>query len=292
MAKRVQSHPENRLPQLNSQELKQAIRRIARRIDELNQFDPQVVSERDDPAISGLEAAIGATLAEVFGEDTGDYWRYQNATSLDQAPIFMGRPTPISEVRDGLERGKAGALSLLRMAERQCVERLEDLNEAEELPVAGTPEANHAADSRDIFVVHGRDEAAKAQVARVVERLGYRPVILNEKPNKGRTLIEKFEEEADVGFAIVLMTPDDLGSLAGEEPTPRARQNVILELGYFIGRLGRDRVCTLKIGNLDMPSDVIGVVYTEMDTGGAWRYTLAAEMKAAGYDVDLNKLAQ
>lgn len=287
MPRRTERRTENRLLQLNSLELRQAIRRIDRRIEDLSQFDPQSISSRGDPLISSLQASIGATLSDVFGEDSEDYWRYSSAVSLDTAPIIVGRPQPTHVVRDGFQTGKEQALALLHAAKRQCVERLEDLGEAAESATPTSPSAN----SHDIFVVHGRDEAARAQVARVVEQLGYRPVILNEQPNKGRTLIEKFEEEADVGFAIVLMTPDDLGGLEGDTPTPRARQNVILELGYFIGRLGRDRVCTLKTGKIEIPSDVIGVGYTEMDAGGAWRFTLASEMKAAGYDVDLNKLA-
>ena len=113
---------------------------------------------------------------------------------------------------------------------------------------------------------------------------------MHEQANKGRTIIEKVEAESDVGFAVVLLTPDDIGSVQGGTPEPRARQNVILELGYFIGRLGRERVCALKRGALDIPSDFTGVVWTEMDDANGWRTSLARELMAAGYDIDWNKV--
>ena len=145
--------------------------------------------------------------------------------------------------------------------------------------------------SRKIFIVHGHDGGARDAVARTVSELGLDPVILHEKPNQGATLIEKFEKNADVGFAIILLTPDDEGRAKKEKSlSERARQNVILEMGYFIGRLGRDHVMVLRKGDIEMPSDVVGVVYEPLDDGGAWRFKLGKELQAAGYDVDLNKL--
>ena len=96
---------------------------------------------------------------------------------------------------------------------------------------------------------------------------------------------------SDVGFAIVLLTPDDVGrALLEVIEKPRARQNVILELGFFIGKLGRERVCALKTAELEIPSDFGGVVYTEMDKHEAWKMNLAKELKAAGYYIDMNKM--
>ena len=100
--------------------------------------------------------------------------------------------------------------------------------------------------SNRTFIVHGHDGEARETVARFLEGIGYIPVILHEQPNMGRTIIEKVEANSDVGFAIVLLTPDDEGCVKGGKPEPRARQNVLFELGYFLGRLGRDRVCALK----------------------------------------------
>ena len=108
--------------------------------------------------------------------------------------------------------------------------------------------------------MHGREEEPREAVARFLERLGFQPIILHEQANQGRTVIEKVEDNSDVGFAVIILTPDDMGNLKGEEPQPRARQNVLLELGYFIGKLTRKRVCTLKVGELEIPSDWRGVV--------------------------------
>lgn len=146
--------------------------------------------------------------------------------------------------------------------------------------------------SNKVFIVHGHDETAKLDMARTLEKLGFEAIILHEQPDAGRTIIEKFEDYADVNFAVVLYTECDLGR-AKEEPEGsekyRARQNVVLEHGFFIGRLGRDHVCALVKGNVETPGDLSGVVYVPMDKAGAWKMSLAKNMKAAGLSVDTNK---
>jgi len=130
--------------------------------------------------------------------------------------------------------------------------------------------------------VHGHDDAMREAVARYVAAIGLDPIILAEQTNGGRTVIEKFEKNADVGYAIILLSPDDQHQGIG-----RARQNVILEWGYFIGRLGRAHVCALKKGNVELPSDILGMVWQEFDAGGAWKQRLAQELVEAGYSIDL-----
>lgn len=148
-------------------------------------------------------------------------------------------------------------------------------------------------DSYKIFLVHGHDEAAKETVARYLEKLKLHPIILHEQPNSGRTVIEKFEKySGDVGFAVVLLTPDDVGA-SNIDPTslqPRARQNVVLELGYFLGKLTRTRVCALYKNGVDIPSDIQGVLYIEMDKSGAWKTKLAQELVQAKCPIDLSGL--
>lgn len=144
-----------------------------------------------------------------------------------------------------------------------------------------------------VFIVHGHDDKVKETVARFVEKLGLEAIILHEQANRGQTIIEKFERHADVGFAVILLTPDDVGAskaaqAAGEPLNDRARQNVVFELGYFIGKLGRPHVCALHEG-VEIPSDLHGLVYVPYDAGGVWRYHLAKEMKASGMDIDMNK---
>jgi predicted nucleotide-binding protein len=138
--------------------------------------------------------------------------------------------------------------------------------------------------------VHGHDEALKQEVARYLEKLGLNAIILAEQPNGGQTLIEKLEAHAErASFAIVLLTPDDVGAVRDPDPTykPRARQNVIMELGYFIGLLGRARVCALHKGDIEKPSDILGVVYVAVE--GDWKLQLVREMKAAKLSFDTNK---
>ena len=145
----------------------------------------------------------------------------------------------------------------------------------------------------EIFIVHGRDDGTKDTVARFIEKLHLEVTILHEKPSGGKTIIEKLEEYADnAGYAIVILTPDDVGALKDrieDESKPRARQNVVFELGYFIGKLGRDRVCPIFKGKVEKPSDIDGIVYVTMENED-WKQKLGQEMKNAGFTVDMNKI--
>ncbi|QDT84602.1 TIR domain-containing protein [Gimesia chilikensis] len=134
-----------------------------------------------------------------------------------------------------------------------------------------------------VFIVHGHDSELKVTVARFLEHLKLTPIILHEKPNGGNTIIEKFECYSDVEFSIVLLTPDDVGAAKSEKSDlkKRARQNVIFEFGYFIGKLGRDRVCALYCDDIELPSDYDGVLYIKVDSEGAWKTKLAQEFVRA-----------
>ena len=153
---------------------------------------------------------------------------------------------------------------------------------------------NERTNTKEVFVIHGRDEGTRATVARFLEQLNLKPVILDEQSNRGLTIIEKFERHAQVGFAVALLTPDDAGSLQGDGSNlnPRARQNVIFELGFFIGKLGRKGVCALTKGNVEIPSDYAGVVYIPLDDSEGWKVKLFRELKNAGFDVDANRMVE
>jgi predicted nucleotide-binding protein with TIR-like domain len=142
-----------------------------------------------------------------------------------------------------------------------------------------------------IFVVHGRALGRKDEVARLLEQLGLDPIVLHERPNQGRTVLEKFEEHAQkAGYAVVLLTADDVGAQAGARVTkPRARQNVVFELGFFFGALGRGRVAVLYEAGVELPSDIGGLAYIPIDDAGAWKVLLAKELKHANFAVDLNR---
>lgn len=180
---------------------------------------------------------------------------------------------------------------------REKIHRLESVRDRLELvPLAvGVVKPGRTAVARDrtnkVFVVHGHDEAARESVARFLERIGIEAVILHEQATGGRTIVEKLEHYADVDFAVVLLTPDDVGGVETSSPDklqPRARQNVVLELGFFVGKLGRRHVCALYKGSLELPSDYLGVGYVALDEGGGWRLQLAKELRGAGFSVDMN----
>jgi len=141
-----------------------------------------------------------------------------------------------------------------------------------------------------VFVVHGQNQAARESVVSFLEAVGLRGIVLHEQPNMGRHLLTKFIEEAElITFAVVLMTDDDEGRLKGKSLAPRARQNVILELGYFLAHLGQRRVCALITPGLETPSDFDGIVYIKMDGPGLWKTELRRELVAAAMPLIENK---
>ncbi len=144
----------------------------------------------------------------------------------------------------------------------------------------------------DIFIVHGHDDLSKTEVARFIEQIDFNPIILHEQANAGTTIIEKIEKFSNVGFGIVLYTPCDLGAKTSEinAPKSRARQNVVFEHGYLNGKLGRHNVCALVKGDIEVPNDISGLVYIQMDTHGAWKLALSKELREANYNVDMNKV--
>lgn len=142
-----------------------------------------------------------------------------------------------------------------------------------------------------VFIVHGHDHGTLQTVARFLERLDLTVIILHERPSEGATIIEKLETHGQASFAVILLTPDDVGAVATEQDKlkSRARQNVVLELGYFLGRLGRRRVAALVSKGVELPSDYSGVVYIPLDDQ-TWQFLLAKELKAAGLPIKADAL--
>jgi predicted nucleotide-binding protein len=203
-------------------------------------------------------------------------------------------PTPLHEKIDDYQ----DSVKLKVTALESIVGRLELIPEPQSNAITSntaqqaSPTANNTA-----FVVHGRDDIAKLEVSAFLRDVGVRPIVLNDQPSKGQTIIEKLESYAgEASFAVVLLTPDDTGKAKNDKTEhARARQNVILEPGYFIGRLGRSNTCALykrevQLPDFELPSDYNGVVYAPMDVNGGWKIQLAKELKAAGLKVDMNKL--
>ena len=148
-------------------------------------------------------------------------------------------------------------------------------------------------EKQKVFIIHGHDTAVLQELARTLALLGLKAVILQEQADHGRTLFEKLEDSTNADFVVVLYTGCDLGRAkdAGpEEAKPRARQNVLFEHGFCLHKLGRKRVCFLVEEGVEIPSDLSGLTYIPLDSGGAWRFTLAGNMKAAGLQVDVNDI--
>ncbi len=231
---------------------------------------------------------VQVTITHTFGTDSSHGTDFNN---INYSLMAFSSGTPDSAFQAAYERGLESATAVLQ----SMIDEIEEYWEEEKQSPKAFDAGSSISRSRSrVFVIHGHDESARESVARFLEQLELKAVILHEQPNMGRTIIEKFEDHADVDFAVVLLTPDDVGALAknGDEMKPRARQNVILELGFFLGKLGRERVCPLVKGDVETPSDYDGVVYTPLDDTGGWRTRLIQELKVAGFDIDANRAFQ
>lgn len=247
--------------------------------------DQPVLKESDeDPRIS----LARDYLTRVFGSNSPNVSVVIHAQG--DGGVYMG----ISD--QGYQQYLRSSLSNKIKLLEACIEQLQTDIELQTTPSksVGTSEAQgvNVPPTSKVFVVHGHNHGMKEAVARFLERLGLDPVVLHEKPNAGRTIIEKFSEYADVQFAVVLLTADDEGKSRGSETPPslRARQNVLLELGYFLGKLGRARVCALYDAGVEIPSDYQGVLFVELDKSDRWRFDLVRELRGAGFDVDANRI--
>jgi predicted nucleotide-binding protein len=225
-------------------------------------------------------------LKQAFNNENNTYKITYDDVNDWVGRIFGGPDTAQERYRHLREKigNKIGNLE-------ELVEKVDLLkSELSELPVI-EESTSSISDSNNVFIVHGHNIAIQQSVARVIEKLGLNPVILGEQPNQGKTVIEKFEKYSNVGFAIIILTDDDEGKSKSEiNMKNRARQNVILELGYFNGKLGRERVLPLYSEGVELPSDIHGLLYTPLDKAGNWKFAIVQELKAAGYTVDANKL--
>lgn len=268
--------------------MRAGIRRLGLRIAEVHAFKPEAF-DGDDSVLTRLHASIDDALDRTFGKGTPEYNRYCYAADFSY-PLNFVNPTPLHTKQVALAKCKKNSLALLEQAVMSLTEQLEDAAAAPEPAAAPTPASQERSDK--IFIVHGHDNEAKQTVARFISDLGLKPTILHEQPSQSRTIIEKLEAHSDVGFAVVLFTPDDEGRAKGEEQLKdRARQNVVAELGYFVGHLKRNRVCALVKGKIEVPSDFSGVVYVDFDAASNhWKVELARELRAAKYQLNMDAL--
>jgi hypothetical protein len=266
----------------------------------LNAQTPDVIDQLDELAPSD------AARAHI-----GDIARYLASLDQSTAAHVLRQAGAQGEFADGWDPilgGSTPATFIDMFLRRQSTSVLTDLAELvapeEPEPPAPEPEAAPAPEPEPerretvdregpIFLVHGHAADIRNDAARTIERVTDREVIvLHEQTEGGRTVIEKFEAHAETAaYAVVLLTGDDVGGVrTSGETRPRARQNVIFELGFFYAVLGRARVAVLAQGDVERPSDVAGLLYITVDPGGAWRYKLTNELEAAGIPVDRGRV--
>jgi len=157
---------------------------------------------------------------------------------------------------------------------------------------AAEPESASAY-SNKVFIVYGHDTEAREQLELLLRRMKLEPVVIQNLPASGQTIIEKLESNSDVTFACVLLTPDDQGHAMGKaaEIRPRARQNVVLELGMFLAKLGRKRVAILHKGDVELPSDINGLLYIPFkDRVDEVKERVAADLQEAGFTINIKDL--
>lgn len=266
----------------------------------------QALRDRIDLAKQIIPRPIRSEGDLVKAEEAERKWRNYNVillqrlfTTDDFADEYSSHQVHVHQASDPYTDPSVNdlGLRLIETVKRQIatlesvIERVELLYET----AAFTSPTDPKRDPTKVFIVHGHDGETRETVKRFVEKLGLEAIILHERPNKGRTIITKFRDEAtSVGFAIVLMTPDDVGGVPGlamNRLKHRARQNVVFEFGFFIGKLGADRVAALMKGDIERPSDLDGVVYISLDSN-SWPGQLGRELEAVGYAVDWGKVTE
>ena len=257
-----------------------ALKRLQRLFEQI----PEIRSSgHGSAALKTWEKNIKIVLAELYGESSLVFKEFDGIW-FDPGQYYQGQPESdfVRAFSSGIDQA-AGFLE----------SRIGDLREVVEPANAGTraPSVTPDPDGRRIFVVHGHAHGHKETVARFLAKLDLEPIILHEQADQGKTLIEKFEVyAAGVQCAVVILTADDIASSKAnpEQKELRARQNVILELGFFVGKLGRERTFALVEKGVTLPSDIHGVVYIPLDNE-EWRLRLVKELKAAGLQLDANR---
>ena len=271
-----------RYGEVPADQLSMAIAKLKRRLASIIAVPAPLDDNEIDLRAQTICNTSNETYREIFGPDSLQAQEAKATTGVFYDPNTLTWHEDLKT----FERARRRVAGQLETTIVLLEEKLADVGFAGPSDSASIPEAAAAA-SGAVFLVHGHDGPVKIEVARLLERAGLEVTILHEQANGGRTVMEKFEDHAGTAaFAVVLLTPDDVGGPVGGQMTPRARQNVVGEMFWFAGKLGRKRVCALRKGDVEIPSDFAGLVYTDLDDRGAWKQELLRELQNAGYMVD------
>ena len=265
---------------MNAQNKAEALAGLERVLEQVPHIEG---SSNDSPDFERWHGNATAAIRHAFGDESDQLSNFKKIRFIPIA-VWSGQKADSQEpFLRGMRSAKAQLESMIDEVKAYWPEEESKITDRDSV-------VGRRSGSRRVFLIHGHDEAAKLAVERFLRQLDMEPVILAEQPSGGRTIIEKVEAHADVDYAVALLTADDVGSRHGEDATrPRAIQNLIFELCYFIGCLGRNGVCALTKGQPEIPSDYSGVVYIPMESD-AWKEPLFKELKAADFEVDANKV--
>lgn len=264
-------------PTLDPEKAKELFKR------QIGKINDQLKLQYDDPEVDSWDNFTEQLIIQAFGKPHGNLNAFYNAKHA--GPIWMGMPD------EALQNNHVKGRENLRKLLEGFIDQLElfNSNRQMEQEKIDTTVSRSSIKSRKIFIVHGHDDKSKTELTLILTKLGFDPIILHEQANVGMTVIEKLEKNSDVGYAFILLTPDDLGKKKGDSSDlPRARQNVVFEFGLFIGKLGRGNVCCLYTGNVELPSDLQGIVYVPFETSvNEVQLDIVKELRAIGYEINL-----
>lgn len=267
--------------------------RPERAIEELIRLRDQSVNDpavqSDSPEHDRWRASVDAVMANAIPATSNTFQEFRGLSY--HIGVWTGAPGEEAEDRRYFASQVRRAAALIDAA---IYELGLLVDETTSDGAASTPGSSVVQENgTSIFVVHGHAEGPKYELMRLLDRTSaLPPVVLHEQPNRGATVIEKLERHATTAaFAVILLTADDVGGAAGSDMhQARGRQNVVLEMGLFIGLLGRSRVAVLYEQDVELPSDLSGLVYIPLDPNGAWRFELLKEIEATGIEIDRTRI--
>ncbi len=258
----------------------ESLKKLNLRKDELKTL-PTYNHNRENSEFDKWHTRTRKTIEIIFGKKS------EEATSFDYITFtasFRGFNEPT--IQECIQEHKSGRDKSNTLLE-SCIEHIEEFWENDESNKVSTAQAQQV-DKSKVFIVHGHDDGLVAKVQLLLTKLSLEGIVLHEQANLGKVILEKLEHYTDVGFAIILYTPCDVGKAKNaEDLKARARQNVVFEHGYLIGRIGRGKVLFLVTDKIEIPGDIAGAVYIGKDS---WEQKIALELHAAGYDIDFNKI--
>ena len=246
----------------------------------------EAVPNRNSSKLNAVKQRAEMLISRIFDKNSN---YHKTLNKLRFSPLMVMNSSGQGPYDGAWKRGVEGFVNLVDTMIEDVSLSIDDTVTPQEIAKKSSALTDR------IFIVHGHNEEMKQSVARLIEKLGLNPIILHEQANKGKTIIQKFIDNSDVGFSIVLMSADDYGyakSLDHTQAKHRARQNVILELGFFLGKLGTERVIALfeTTDNFEIPSDYDGILFIPYDTDGRWKFDVVKELKSIGYEIDANRI--